>query len=195
MLRRVLILAAVAAAAVIATPSASAGGGCHWATAEWTHEDATASDEVTAYIAGCRFEPTTLFVEPGTTVTWTNKDPIPHSVTGPFLTMNGEGLLDQGDTASVTFDESGVYPYYCVLHYGMAASVVVGDPVDGDSNNAAAAPPVTGTYEQAPGNNTQESSSFPVAATAGIVAILGIAGAALLVRRRRRALPVPGALP
>ena len=193
-MRRLAAILSLTALALVMAPSAAAGGGCHWETAT-PNEDRSSASEVTAHIAGCRYEPTTLYIEEGTTVTWLNKDPVPHSVTGPFLTLGSDKLLNQGQSTSVTFEDTGVYPYYCVLHYGMAASVVVGDPIDGDTD-AEAMPVAGGKYDPPSGPAAETTDAFPVAAAAGGIAIVAIvAGAAILVRKRRRALPVPGALP
>ena len=192
-MRRLAAILSLTALALVMAPSAAAGGGCHWETAT-PNEDRSSAPEVTAHIAGCRYEPTTLYIEEGTTVTWLNKDPVPHSVTGPFLTLGSDKLLNQGQSTSVTFDEAGVYPYYCVLHYGMAASVVVGDPID-EGTNGEAMPVAGGKYEPPSPAAAETTEAFPVAAGLGAIAIVGIAGAVVLVRKRRRALPVPGALP
>ena len=198
-MRRFAAILLLTALTVVMAPSAAAGGGCHWNSDEWTADSST-SDEVIAHIAGCRYEPTTLSIEPGTTVTWINKDPVPHSVTGPFLTLNSDRLLGQGDEASVTFDEEGVYPYYCVLHPGMAASVIVGEPTAaamgamGASGTYDVDAPVKGSAEEVTEASDSSSSMVPIAAGGG-VALLAVAAGALLLKRRRRALPVPGALP
>ncbi len=197
-MRRLAAILSLTALALLMAPSAAAGGGCHWESAEWTAET-SAADEVTAHIAGCRYEPTTLHIEPGTTVTWLNKDLVPHSVTGPFLTLNADTLLDQGESASVTFDEEGVYPYYCVLHPGMAASVVVGDPSASVSGVLGPMGP-SGTYDSGgpiEGSSTEEaddSSSLPITLGVAAISVTAVAAATVMIRRRRRALPVPGAL-
>jgi len=200
-MRRLVALLAITGFALTLAPTAAAGGGgCYWESSKMT-EVATADEAVTAPIAGCRYEPTTLYIEPGTTVTWINKDPLPHSVTGAFLTINGEGLLQQGDEASTTFDEAGVFPYYCVLHPGMAGAVVVGDPNEGMSGILGpsgvsgtydADAPVVGASELEP---TEGSATVPIAAGVAAITLVGAGAAGLFLRRRRRALPVPGALP
>ncbi len=202
-MRRVTAILALTAFALVLAPTAAAGGGCHWESSEWTSQTESA-DEVTAHIAGCRFEPTTLHIEPGTTVTWLNKDPVPHSVTGPFLSLGGDELLNQGQSTSVTFDEVGVFPYYCVLHPGMAAAVVVGDSGESATGAGSAAAP-GGKYDASgpiEGDSTAEtaaiddSSSTPVVTAVAATGVLVVLGTTLIVRRRRRtALPVPGALP
>ena len=69
------------------------------------------------------FAPQTITVKAGTTVTWTNEDDIPHTVTsiGHFRSK----ALDTGDTFSFTFTTPGTYAYFCSLHPHMQGSVVV----------------------------------------------------------------------
>src|SRR6202162_6081718 len=70
------------------------------------------------------FGPATLTVAVGTTVTWTNRDDVPHKVVGksdPFTSK----VLDKDETFSFTFSEAGTYPYFCSLHPKMTGMVVV----------------------------------------------------------------------
>jgi amicyanin len=63
-------------------------------------------------------------VRAGTTVTWTNQDNVPHSVT--FKNgMKDSGLLNQGQSFSYTFNTPGTYQYYCSVHPYMVATVTV----------------------------------------------------------------------
>ena len=73
------------------------------------------------------FEPESLSVKAGTTVTWTNSDDIPHTVTkegGPGAEFDS-GNIDPGDTFEQTFDEAGKIDYVCTIHPGQAGSVTV----------------------------------------------------------------------
>ena len=72
------------------------------------------------------FMPTSLAIKAGTTVTWTNDDSVPHTVTvtsGPV--KFGSPTLQKGDTYSFTFTKAGTYSYYCAVHPSMTAKVVV----------------------------------------------------------------------
>jgi len=72
------------------------------------------------------FSPSSLTVAPGTTVTWTNMDTAPHTVTvtsGP-VKFNSPNL-QKGDTYSFTFTAAGTYKYYCAVHPDMTAAVTV----------------------------------------------------------------------
>ena len=70
------------------------------------------------------FGPETITVPVGATVTWTNKDDIPHT------TMSTDGVfkskvMDTEDKFSYTFDKAGTYSYYCSVHPKMTGKVVV----------------------------------------------------------------------
>jgi plastocyanin len=72
------------------------------------------------------YMPKDLMVSRGTTVTWTNLDSDDHTVTSS--TSSGplkSATLKKGGTYSYTFTRSGTYNYYCALHPGMKASVMV----------------------------------------------------------------------
>ena len=70
------------------------------------------------------FGPQTITVPAGTTVTWTNKDDIPHtsvSTEGVFKSK----VLDTDEKFSYTFTKAGTYPYYCTIHPKMTGQIVV----------------------------------------------------------------------
>jgi amicyanin len=72
------------------------------------------------------FTPPELHVAPGTRVTWTNNDDIPHTVVDadhPKETKSPP--LDTGESYSRVFDKAGTYSYFCSLHPHMQGKVVV----------------------------------------------------------------------
>lgn len=70
------------------------------------------------------YQYTNIQVRAGTTVTWTNQDSAPHSIT--FKNgMKDSGLLSQGQSFSYTFNTPGTYQYYCTVHPYMVATVTV----------------------------------------------------------------------
>ncbi|OGO45366.1 MAG: hypothetical protein A2Z05_03270 [Chloroflexi bacterium RBG_16_60_22] len=75
-------------------------------------------------IASFAFSPATITVPAGTTVTWTNNDSAPHTVT-TRTTLFDSGSLSRGETFSYTFAQAGVYEYYCAIHPRMTAGVIV----------------------------------------------------------------------
>ncbi len=124
-LRLILILALAASGLITIGASAAAGGGCHAPTDE--QSSARGAGQVLVGIGECQFMPTVLYVEPGTKVTWVNKDSVPHTVTGALMSWGSAEALGQSNRASYRFDEEGIYPYQCFLHPGMSAAVVVGE--------------------------------------------------------------------
>jgi len=70
------------------------------------------------------FSPATLTIAPGTTVTWTNDDDIPHTVTAKDKAFRSKPL-DTGDRFSFTFATPGEYAYFCSLHPHMVGKVIV----------------------------------------------------------------------
>lgn len=70
------------------------------------------------------FNPPKITVKAGTTVTWTNEDDIPHTVTASNLTFKSKAL-DTGDGFSFKFSTPGTYTYFCSLHPHMTGSIVV----------------------------------------------------------------------
>jgi plastocyanin len=63
-------------------------------------------------------------VKPGTTVTWTNADDIPHTVTSNSGVFKSK-VLDSGDKFSFTFAKVGQFGYFCSLHPHMTGIVIV----------------------------------------------------------------------
>jgi plastocyanin len=72
------------------------------------------------------FGPANLTVVAGTTVTWTNRDDIPHTVvsTDDPKTFKSK-VLDTDEKFSFTFTKAGTYPYFCSIHPKMTGKVIV----------------------------------------------------------------------
>jgi plastocyanin len=72
------------------------------------------------------FGPVELTVPVGTTVTWTNRDDIPHTVvsTDDPKTFKSK-VLDTDEKFSFTFSKAGTYPYFCSIHPKMTGKVIV----------------------------------------------------------------------
>lgn len=70
------------------------------------------------------FGPATLTVAAGTTVTWTNRDDIPHTVVSTAGVFKSKAL-DTDEKFSYTFAKAGSFPYFCSIHPKMTGTVVV----------------------------------------------------------------------
>jgi len=70
------------------------------------------------------FNPQRLTVSAGSTVTWTNKDDIPHAIASSSAQLRSQAL-DTDDNYSFTFTVPGTYQYFCSLHPHMTGTIVV----------------------------------------------------------------------
>ena len=89
---------------------------------EANDQPATASAEVK--IDNFSFGPQTLTVPVGATVTWTNRDDIPHTVVSTDGVFKSK-VRDTDEKFSYTFTKAGKYPYYCSVHPKMTGQIIV----------------------------------------------------------------------
>jgi plastocyanin len=71
------------------------------------------------------FNPPTLTVKAGTTVSWTNKDDIPHGIASANNAFTRSKAMDTDDSFSFTFTTPGSYQYFCYIHPHMTGTIVV----------------------------------------------------------------------
>src|SRR5689334_22645512 len=119
----------------------------------------SAAAQINVMIEHYQFSPADLSVHVGDTVTWTNMDDAPHTVTtssGPDKISSP--TLNKGDTFSFTFTKTGVYAYYCAVHPDMKGSVNVeqGDSASGPTSDQA--PPTT---QAPPGGSPSSDHNAP----------------------------------
>jgi plastocyanin len=111
---RILIVAVVFTTAV---PACSSGG------ATETTQPGSTADDVDVTIDNFSFDESTISVEVGTVVRWTNEQSVTHTVT------SGDALWDMtlssGATFEFTFEDPGTYPYFCAIHPSMTGTVEV----------------------------------------------------------------------
>jgi amicyanin len=120
----------------------------------------TAPAGVAVAIKNYAFAPASVSVAVGTTVTWTNDDTAPHTVTvssGP-VTFSSP-TLQKGDTYSFTFTTPGTYSYYCAVHPSMVAKVIV---TGSTTTSTPTATPTTTTTTAMPSSTPTTSMSMPM---------------------------------
>ena len=87
---------------------------------------APATQGVNVTIDNFAFKPKALSVAVGATVTWVNRDDVPHTATSEGNTKGFDSkALDTDDKFSFTFTKPGTYKYYCKIHSHMTGTVVV----------------------------------------------------------------------
>jgi plastocyanin len=74
------------------------------------------------FIQGMAFNPQTITVTAGTTITWTNKDQVAHTVTSTTGLFDS-GSINTNGTFTHTFTATGTFSYYCKIHTYMTGSV------------------------------------------------------------------------
>jgi plastocyanin len=78
----------------------------------------------TVVMMNIAFNPGTLTVSKGTSVTWQNNDGVTHTSTSDNGVWD-TGNIGGGSSKSVTFSNAGTFNYHCSLHAGMTGSIVV----------------------------------------------------------------------
>ena len=76
------------------------------------------------FIQNMAFNPSTISVAAGTTITWTNKDAITHTVTSD-KSLFDSGSIGPNGVFTHTFATAGTFSYHCKIHASMTASVTV----------------------------------------------------------------------
>lgn len=126
------------------------------------------------------FSPATLTIAVGDTVTWTNADAVAHTATGAGF---DSGLLEQGESYSVTFTAPGTHDYLCTPHPTMTGHIVV--QAAGPAPSAPGAVPDVAmddpTASWLPG-----SLAASLGGVAGGLVVASLAAASLARRRHRR---------
>ncbi len=82
------------------------------------------SVQMTIGIRDFDYFPRELTVESGTTITWVNRDTVPHDAVDEGGAW-GTAMLQQEERATLTFDSPGTYRYICTIHPEMKATLTV----------------------------------------------------------------------
>jgi len=145
---------------------------------------ASAQDDMTVSIQDFSFSPAQMTVAPGTTVTWTNKGPSPHTTTADDGTWDS-GKLQQGEDFSFTLDKPGTYTYHCSIHPEMTATIKVSEGGGGGgatSSSSASMSPSASASASAPAKLAETGGvSLPLVAA---VALAGLGILAVIAMRR-----------
>jgi plastocyanin len=117
-MRRSVFAVAMLGTFVFGIPRLGAGNGNPAVGTQWKPQT------LEVKIDNFSFGPGTLTVPEGTTVTWTNRDDIPHTVVSTDGVFKSK-VLDTDEKFSFTFSKTGTYPYFCSIHPKMTGKVVV----------------------------------------------------------------------
>jgi len=86
--------------------------------------DTAVGGQIAVSIVNFAYDPNPTTVAVGDTVTWTNNDGVPHTVTANDGSFQS-GTMQPGDSYSFTFSAPGSFDYHCEFHANMSGQVVV----------------------------------------------------------------------
>jgi plastocyanin len=113
---------AVSACSGFNGPVSPTGGAAAMAGADAVANVASAGTAVT--IADSKYQPKTLRTKVGTTVKWSNEDPLAHTVSADDNSFTS-AFLTKGHSYKHAFTKAGKYPYHCKIHPYMTGMVIV----------------------------------------------------------------------
>ncbi len=70
------------------------------------------------------YQPSSITIPAGTTVTWINKDSVEHTVTATDVSFDSGNIARDG-RFNLTFSRPGKYQYQCLIHASMVGEVIV----------------------------------------------------------------------
>jgi plastocyanin len=138
------------------------------------------------------FSPSSVTVNVGDTVTWSNKDDAPHNATaddGSFSTPN----INKGQSASHRFTQAGSFSYICTIHPNMHGTVRVLSSSSGGGGGSAGSSSSGSSQSEssavASPDAAGDANTLPMTGlAAGALALVGLAmlSSGLLVRAWHR---------
>lgn len=105
----------VVTVAVLALSLGACGGG---------DDDGEGAADNGVTVENTSFQPSSVSVQAGDTVTWTFKDSFDHTVTADDKSFDSGGKTD-GATFEHTFPTAGTFTYTCTIHSSMTGTVTV----------------------------------------------------------------------
>ncbi len=113
--------ATVAASTAVASPSAAA---LPSPTASPTASQLSYTVTIPNTAAPYSFQPVTMTVPRGASVTWRNEASAPHQIVSNTGVFSGP-VINSGQTYTYQFNQAGTYPYHCAIHTYMTGTIIV----------------------------------------------------------------------
>jgi YVTN family beta-propeller protein len=128
--RKIVVQPVAAHSMTMPAPTAVGGVNSTVAASQTTAAVATTANagavggKVSVSIKGFAFNPGSITIKSGQTITWTNNDSVPHTVTSKDGRWDS-GDINPGASFSRTFEQEGSFAYYCTIHPSMLGEVIV----------------------------------------------------------------------
>jgi plastocyanin len=84
----------------------------------------TTSKSIEVEVDNFTFAPETITVPANATVTWLNRDDVPHVIASTDGLFRSKAL-DTDDKYAFTFTKPGTYSYFCAVHPKMVGKIIV----------------------------------------------------------------------
>jgi plastocyanin len=131
-IRALVVMTAVIALALVGCGESDENMGSSGGKAKSASETATAAGggaatggAVTVAMRNIKFVPATIRVKVGQRITWTNDDPVAHTVTAQRGADFDSGTVNSGGRFSFTPRKAGPIDYVCTIHPGQAGTITV----------------------------------------------------------------------
>jgi plastocyanin len=92
---------------------------------EMKNDASTSSKQNRIEIKDFAFNPQTITVKSGETVTWINRDEEPHTIVSVGKQFKKSTALDTDQEFTLTVGAPGTYDYFCSVHPKMTGTIVV----------------------------------------------------------------------
>jgi len=166
-------LLAIFSLIVVAPPAFAAHGeGGMSATVENAADSSTPGCEPDCFI------PSTVVITVGGTVTWENTDTAAHTASSGTPAGGPDGVFDSnliksGGSYSVTLDDEGTYPYFCMVHPWMQGTVIVEAEAAHGDDHAGEMEEMGHGDEHAASGIEDLSDQFTATVTSGVIHHIG----------------------
>lgn len=84
-----------------------------------------AAETKNAEIKNFAFSPSTITINKGDMIRWTNIDSVSHTITSDSGSELDSNIILRGQSYSHTFNKVGTYNYHCTLHQNMKGTIIV----------------------------------------------------------------------
>ena len=124
------------------------------------------------------FIPSTVVITAGGTVTWENTDTAAHTASSGTAAGGPDGVFDSslvmaGGSYSVTLDDAGTYPYFCMVHPWMSGTVIVEAEAAHGDDHAGEMEEMGHGDEHAASGIEDLSDQFTATVTSGVIHHIG----------------------
>jgi len=124
------------------------------------------------------FMPSTVVITAGGTVTWENTDNAAHTASSGTAAGGPDGVFDSSlimaaGSYSVTLDDEGTYPYFCMVHPWMQGTVIVEAEAAHGDDHAGEMEEMGHGDEHAASGIEDLSDQFTATVTSGVIHHIG----------------------